>query len=117
MTPNGSASLKRSASDSSSVVKSGDSNKRARSSADDDDNDVEIAHDSRDTHAENPTEDKSRGKKKAQDNTSLFSTNDLLKKYRLDPKALGSVYLTHTSVLSNILVLGKTSNTKSYTVQ
>lgn len=96
MTPNGSASLKRSASDSSSVVKSGDSNKRARSSADDDDNDVEIVHDSRDTHAEKPTEDKSRGKKKAQDNTSLFSTNDLLKKYRLDPKALGSVYLTHT---------------------
>jgi hypothetical protein len=99
------------------VVNSGNSNKRARSSADDDDSDVEVVHDSRDTHAENPTEDKSRGKKKAQDNTSLFSTNNLLKKYRLDPKALGSVYLTHTAVLSNMLVLGKTRTTKSYTVQ
>jgi hypothetical protein len=117
MTPNGSASHKRSASESSSVVNSGNSNKRARSSADDDDSDVEVVHDSRDTHAENPTEDKSRGKKKAQDNTSLFSTNNLLKKYRLDPKALGSVYLTHTAVLSNMLVLGKTRTTKSYTVQ
>lgn len=88
-TPNGSGSLKRSASNSSSVGQSGNSSKRARSSADEDGSDIEIIHDSRDTHAEKPTEDKFSGKKKAQDNTNLFSTNGLLKKYRLDPKALG----------------------------